>query len=250
MTTPAPNRGYYEAEDAEILRLREIGANAHQRRTLAHYSEMAADSARSRAEPAVTPAIEQASRQFMTVADSLPRIMDLADAEVALLSDLTLVYGQEVDPDDAEAVEQHLEAMSRLAAEFVGNEALVVRKVERYIHVLETQDMMVASFKARAKRMRDRATAIENGQNELKQRLIDAMHVMDRESVITPSGVASIAKNPVSCVVVDEAQVPREFVKTVITTSVDKNAIKAHVKATGEIVPGTELVRGESLRIS
>lgn len=195
----------------------------------------------------MTTAIELASKAFNRAADALPGIMDLADAEVALLADLTLVYGQEVDPDDAEAVEQRLEAMSRLAAEFVGNEALVVRKVERYIHVLEAQDSLIEGFKRRAKRLRDRATAVENGQEKLKQHLIAAMHTMGREQIITPSGPASIVQNPLAVTVVDAAAVPHEYERTKIEITVDRRAIIADFKKSGEIPPGVTITRGERL---
>lgn len=206
----------------------------------------------------MTTAIEQASKDFNRAADALPGIMDLAGAEVALLADLTLVYGQEVDSDDSEAVEQRLEAMSRLAAEFIGNEALVVRKVERYIHVLEAQEMMVANFKARAKRLRDHATAIENGHNELKATLIAAMHTMDRDQVVTPSGVASIRQNPPHVDIANEPvlakveayetmpDIPSEFVRLITLYKVDKRALAAAIKVRGE-VDGATVSRGERL---
>lgn len=232
--SPESTAGYHTAEDDELRNLREIGERAHSRRET------------------------ETSQRFMKAADSLPGIMGLAEIEAVLLADLTLAYGQDVDPDDEEAVEQHQAALDRLSAEFVGNEALVARKVERYIHVLEVQDMMVSNFKARAKRMRDHAAAIENGQEKLKQWLITAMLVMDRKQVVTPSGVVSLRQNPPHVDIANEPVVatveayetmpgvPPEFVRLIQLYKVDKRALAAAIKARGE-VPGATVSRGERL---
>lgn len=190
------------------------------------------------------------ARRFQQAAEDLPRLFDLAVEDVLTLSDLTLAYGQEVDPDDEKAVQRKEEAVARLAAQFVDNDELVIRKVERYIHVLETQDMMVTNFKARAKRLRDHAAAIEKGQDHLKARLLAAMQVMKRESVATPAGVVSTQQNPPAVKVWDASLIPAEFMRTKVEVAPDLNAIKAHVKLTHTDVPGTTVERATRLVVS
>lgn len=220
MTTQQESR--QAAEDSEIAEIRRIGENAQARRL---------------------------SRAFMQTADDLPRMFELTNTELMLVSDLTLVYGQEVDPEDLEAVERREQAIERLSAELAVSDTLVIRKIERYIHVLESQDMMVENFKKRAKRLRDHASAIENGQARLKQRLLDAMRAMERDSVATPAGVVTIRKNNPSVNVVDASAIPAEFQRTTVTVEPNKTAILSHTKATGELVPGVVIVRTERIEI-
>jgi len=58
----------------------------------------------------------------------------------------------------------------------------------------------------------------------------------------------SIQKNPVSVVIKNEAAIPEEFKKQVISWSIDKTAIKNAIKA-GETIPGAELINGTRLAI-
>ena len=60
----------------------------------------------------------------------------------------------------------------------------------------------------------------------------------------------SIAKNPISVEVVNEAEIPSEYKKEIIETKIDKKAITDYFKETGEIVPGVNInTQNTSLRI-
>ena len=66
----------------------------------------------------------------------------------------------------------------------------------------------------------------------------------------TQLGALSIAKNPLSVKIYDEAQIPDEYKTKVVTVKVDKTAIKKALKETGEIIPGTKIIDNKtSLRI-
>lgn len=66
----------------------------------------------------------------------------------------------------------------------------------------------------------------------------------------TQLGALSIAKNPISVEIYDEAQIPDEYKTKVIEIKVDKTAIKKTLKETGEIIPGTRIIDNKtSLRI-
>ena len=48
----------------------------------------------------------------------------------------------------------------------------------------------------------------------------------------------------------NEDEIPSEFKQEVVTTKIDKTAIKNHFKTTGEIIPGTKIIDDKmSLRI-
>lgn len=190
----------------------------------------------------------------METAQRLPTIFDLAESELRLLSDLEAAYTAEPpDPSDPRfevALEEQREAVARLAAQFVGNEALVVRKVESYIGLLAHMRMLTDARKAQAARLAAKAKITERGEEWLRERLLQAMKVMNRERIETPIGTVRIQANPGRLEVLEEMAVPKEFIKTVITTSVDKMAIKAFIKSTGETPSGCEFVKSDSLRIS
>lgn len=60
----------------------------------------------------------------------------------------------------------------------------------------------------------------------------------------------SITKNPLSIEIQNEDEIPAEFKQEVVTTKIDKTAIKNYFKETGEIVPGVRIISDKtSLRI-
>ena len=61
---------------------------------------------------------------------------------------------------------------------------------------------------------------------------------------------ARIANSPVSAIVFDPDRVSLEFKENQTITRIDKKAIIAHFKETGEILKGTEIVQGTHLRVS
>lgn len=76
------------------------------------------------------------------------------------------------------------------------------------------------------------------------------MERLNATEIPTALGSLKITKNPMSVEIENENEIPNEFKKEVITTKVDKTAIKNHFKETGEIIPGTIIVDDKtSLRI-
>ena len=70
------------------------------------------------------------------------------------------------------------------------------------------------------------------------------------QKIDTGLGSLTIAKNPMSVEIENEDEIPSEFKQEIITTKIDKNAIKKHIKETGEIIPGVIIVDDKtSLRI-
>lgn len=181
------------------------------------------------------------SQQFMVASRHLPRVLDLADNYLGLMSDMEAAYEQ--DPPDEDA-------LARIAAEFEGNEALVIAKLENYIGLDQKFTMFEQAFKARASELRELAGIAERNRERLRARLLAAMKTMGRDKIVTPSGIVSIRVNPPAVQIVSEADIPREFIKTVVTTSVDKRLILASVKESGVIPEGVDVTRSERLAIS
>lgn len=194
------------------------------------------------------------SGAFTQAAERLPTLFDLAESELRLLSDLEAAYTAESpspsDPRYEVALEEQQEAVARLAQQFVGNEAMVIRKVESYIGLLAHMRMLTDARKAQAARLTAKAKVTERGEEWLRERLLQAMRVMGRERIETPIGTVRIQANPGRVEVLEEQLIPPEFVKTVITTAVDKRAISAWIKSTSEVPDGVEFVKSDRLAIS
>jgi hypothetical protein len=174
----------------------------------------------------------EASARFQTAANRLPTLFSMEETAYELLALL------DDDPDNAE-----------LEAQLVLIDQMLIEKTESYCSVIRSLEAMASARKVEADRLRDRAQAAQRQADWLKQRLMVHMKTAGRDRVEMSRFTLSIRQNPVSCVVLEELMVPAEFKRTVVTTTVDKNAIKAWVKETGEVVPGIELVRTESLSI-
>ena len=103
---------------------------------------------------------------------------------------------------------------------------------------------------AELKRLMKRKAAIDNNRKRLIDYLLAEMQKAGVDKV--DGGLHQIrrAKSPLLIQIIDEDNVPTQFRKVVIERTVDKKAVREHVKETGEIVEGTEVVQNEHLRIS
>jgi hypothetical protein len=75
------------------------------------------------------------------------------------------------------------------------------------------------------------------------------MRALGSERIDTARFRVSIRTNPPSVHVLEEMLVPEHYIRTVVTTSVDKRALLENFKATGEIVDGVEITRSTRLDI-
>jgi hypothetical protein len=103
---------------------------------------------------------------------------------------------------------------------------------------------------AEIQRLMKRKAAIDNN----RKRLMDyVLHEMQKAGVDKiDGGLHQIrrARSPLSVRIIDEDNVPTQFRKVVIERTIDKKALREHVKETGEIVDGIAVVQNEHLRIS
>lgn len=97
-------------------------------------------------------------------------------------------------------------------------------------------DALVAVHEADLERLRGWANRLDQGVLDLyEQGLIS-------EEALGQTYRIRVKRNPPSCVVLDEAQIPEQYIKVKTTYAPDKAAIKGAIQG-GEAVPGAELVR-------
>ncbi len=184
-----------------------------------------------------TPDLQTKSAEFMETANRLPQLFSLSDGTVKILD---LLYDRSaVDPSEAADLAEQLEYV----------EAFLTTKVEACAGVVRELESLAAYRKSEADRLRDQAKRLENAANRLLTRVRDHMVAVGEDKYVTPRYTVTLRTNPPRVEVLEEQMVPREFVKTVITTSVDKRAILDSVKATGEIPEGVNVVRDQRVEI-
>ena len=181
------------------------------------------------------PAAEvvEASRAFMVAARRMNTLYELS-AEYQRLLDLL------EDPEaDETALEAELDAVADrlvLKAEAIGG------LITHLNHIGEAR-------RVEARRLTDRARADEAHAERLRDYLFRHMQAINVSRLETTRFTIAIRINPPAVEVLDEALVPSEFVREVVTTSIDKRAILEHVKADGEIPPGIDIVRRQRLEV-
>ena len=106
----------------------------------------------------------------------------------------------------------------------------------------QNEEAFIEAVDFQIKRLQDLKKARQNKLEKFKQYVKENMDMLGITKMDTELGTLSIAKNPMSVEIENEEEIPKEFKQQVITTKIDKTAIKNHFKATGEIIPGVKII--------
>lgn len=118
-------------------------------------------------------------------------------------------------------------------------------KAENYARFLRETEVRAEAAKVEADRLTARRKRLEALEEGLLARMKFAMKARGLGIVETSIGTWKIGKGRESVKVLDASKVPEEYLVHPAPT-VSKTAIMAAYKATGEIIPGTEIERNES----
>lgn len=114
----------------------------------------------------------------------------------------------------------------------------------------QNEEAFIEAVDFQIKRLQDLKKARQNKLEKFKQYVKENMDRLGITKMDTELGTLSIAKNPMSVEIENEEEIPKEFKQQVITTKIDKTAIKNHFKTTGELIAGVKIVDDKtSLRI-
>ena len=123
-------------------------------------------------------------------------------------------------------------------------------KSSNIIGYVRNTELLIEAMKAEEKRIADTRKTGEAKLEKFKQYVLENMERLSLSKIQTELGALSVSKNPMSVEIENEDEIPSEFKQEVVTTKIDKTAIKNHFKETGEIVPGTRIIDDKmSLRI-
>lgn len=127
---------------------------------------------------------------------------------------------------------------------------LLQEKSQNIIGYVRNMELTVDAMKTEEKRISEQRKGLENKIEKFKNYVKECMERNGFSKIDTGLGSLAIAKNPMSVEIENEDEIPSEFKQEIVTTKIDKTAIKKHFKETGEIIPGTIIVDDKtSLRI-
>lgn len=127
---------------------------------------------------------------------------------------------------------------------------LLQQKSQNLIGYIRNIELTIEAMKNEEKRISEQRKILESRLTKFKEYVKECMEQNGFTKIETQLGALSIAKNPISVEIYDEAQIPDEYKTKVIEIKVDKTAIKKALKETGEIIPGTRIIDNKtSLRI-
>ena len=127
--------------------------------------------------------------------------------------------------------------------------AKISEKAEAIAGLVKQFEGMESLRLAECKRMKELADADGKRADRLRAYLLKHLTEIGTEKIDTPRFRISVKTNPPSVQVVDEHQIPEEYIRVVTSTSVDKKKILDELKTSGVIVPGVEVTRGQRLDI-
>lgn len=135
-------------------------------------------------------------------------------------------------PEEAEEIYRQIEEIN----DAIGDRA------EAYARIIVSKEQEAAGYDAEIKRLQELKKRAEGLVERLRGNLMAAMLAADAPKLHTSIGTWALRTNPPSVKVLDAKRVPEEY--TVPQPSkIDKKAIMAAYKETGELIPGVEIVR-------
>ena len=162
----------------------------------------------------------------------LPTLYKLTDAYNSVWN---MVLDDDIDLDSIENTLQAIESAIEIKAE---NTAALVKQLEA------TAEMITAEIE----RLQKRKAAVKNKADRIKSYLKMQLELAGMDKVKTVAFSISLQNTKAAVDVVDQSQIPSEYIKTKIEQSIDKTAIYNAIKA-GVAVPGAQLISGRSLLI-
>ena len=116
-----------------------------------------------------------------------------------------------------------------------------------YAVVIRAMEYQNATIDAEIKRLQDHKRTRTNTVERLKNALSMAMQVCGMEVIEDATTKITFRKSQ-TLEIVDETKVPKKYKTQVVTTKIDKNAIKADMK-NGDKIKGVELITNQNLQI-
>ena len=163
----------------------------------------------------------------------MPRLYDLTDDFVTLNAQL----------DDCVCEEEAQQVLAAITAV----ETDIVYKAENYARIIRNKIAEAEAYDSEIKRLTQRKKVADAVADRLKANLAYAMEIAGIGKIQTSIGAWSKRINPPKVEIIDEAQIPAEYLIQQ-PPKIDKKGILQAYKVLGEIIPGTEVVQSEGVQ--
>ena len=120
----------------------------------------------------------------------------------------------------------------------------ITDKAEAYARIIQSKRREAAACDVEIRRLTTRKTSAETLADNLSLSLLEAMRTANASKISTSIGTWTLKRNPPKVVIVDEKQIPEEYLVPQ-PPKVSKTAIMSTFSKTGEIIPGTDIVHGQ-----
>ena len=161
------------------------------------------------------------------------RLYELTDAYVSLLNE----YDEAQTDEDRAGIIAQIEEV----------EQDIATKGENYARLIKNATADSDALADEIKRLQAKKAASDNFVKRLKENLMFAMGIAGATEIKTTIGKWYIQKNPPKVTITDEMMVPARFLIEQPPV-IDKKAILAEFKQTGEVLNGIEITREDSVR--
>ena len=145
---------------------------------------------------------------------------------------------------DGEITEEEYNELGQELAVALQNKSIGI------IGYIQNKEGLIEAIKVEEKRLKEMREKTECKIDRFKQYVKENMEKLNLTKIPTELGNLTIAKNPLSIEIENEDEIPEQFKQEIVTTKIDKTAIKKYFKETGEILPGIKIINDKtSLRI-
>lgn len=120
-------------------------------------------------------------------------------------------------------------------------------KIDDYIYIIDELKAQAVRTQKEINRLQSRKKSVENNIKRLNETLIDVMNLTNQTKIKTDRYTTWIQANPVSLIVNDESQIPKEFFEEQ-APKLNKKELTKHFRETGEVFEGVEVKQSEGVR--
>lgn len=117
-------------------------------------------------------------------------------------------------------------------------------KTEQLLSIIKNQAALSAALKEEAKKLNERAKALEASNDRIKKYIVDSMNTIEKKKLNAGLHTLTVRAGVQSVEIEDEEALPMDFYEYVTSKKIDKNHIKNELKL-GKEIAGAKLVTGK-----
>lgn len=117
-------------------------------------------------------------------------------------------------------------------------------KTEQLLSIIKNQAALSSALKEEAKKLNERAKALEASNDRIKKYIVDSMNTIEKKKLNAGLHTLTVRAGVQSVEIEDEEALPMDFYEYVTSKKIDKNHIKNELKL-GKEIAGAKLVTGK-----